>query len=101
MRVLRLCRSVLFKMLLRRWLDSVFLQLPVLKKHILCNKVNTVKGRELQELQVIYLMMYLFVSLDQNGLKNPNKQKRNQHRNQNVVSGISTVFDSVDTLLTH
>lgn len=51
-------------------LDSVFLQLPVLKERILCNKVNTVKGRELQEL---YLLMYLFFSLDQNWLKNPNK----------------------------
>lgn len=32
-------------------LDSEFLQLPVLKEHILCNKVNTVKGQELQELR--------------------------------------------------
>lgn len=41
-------------------LDSVFLQLPVLKKHILCNKVNTVKGRELQELrgQISRLFIY-------------------------------------------
>lgn len=77
-------------------LDSEFLQLPVLKKHILCNKVNTVKGRELQEL---YLLMYLFFSLDQNWLKNPNKQKFK--RNQNVVSGISAAFDSVESSRTH
>lgn len=41
-------------------LDSEFLQLPVLKEHILCNKVNTVKGQELQELrgQISRLFIY-------------------------------------------
>lgn len=43
-------------------LDSEFLQLPVLKEHILCNKVNTVKGQELQELRG-QIPGYLFIDV--------------------------------------
>lgn len=84
-------------------LDSVFLQLPVLK-NIFC-VIKWIQWRDENyknsgDRFPGYLFIDVFIfQFGSKLIKNPNKQKF--ERNQNVVSGVSAAFDSVDSSRTH